>query len=955
MKKKFAILLFFLVSILNVNAEIYLISSRAIKDWASVEHKGHWFTTTYNAFPDFESLFNSEYFKPNSTIYVESGTYSQDITINAEGLTILGNNAFSDWTAERKEESIITGNIYIKTSNVTINGFKFTGNGRIESSNGTNAKPLSGIKVLHNYFTGSTLERDNSNPLVEIGYMVGNENASTVSAQCRYKDCEVSHNYFEGDATHYACCISMGGVYGTTTVIDNYFYDGGTSLWIANAQGTLNIKNNVFKNVGKTTFTAPDGGNKGDFCIAIYRSAFANSTTANIIANEFDGCYGQGSVFPLIRIFHGSLANNNVVNPQNYRVNINENTFKNKVSVFPDATDALGGSNFVLYHDDDTGKDVRFNISGNHFDNRFYKLSWVTLDDDQGLREVYADQFTYFDCTGGTMSDFYSSLAKDSNGDNVDVSYHAKKVELKEVTVLQSFDIDPLTGDMYFIQKMGSNSNSEFNNKYGFVTNHDGLCITRVPCTNIDGYYYTYSTNIESMNIGYGGHGTNICTVRDKNGELWIWGGGNAEVNANNDKSATTARFQFKKDTDINLNVSSDNDKVKIFNVLNAGNEYPACDETSRLLCVYTTTSSEHTYYIYNLDDALEGKQILLKTFKIKVGQDKQSFNNDNGYNTWPLQSFDINGDYLYILEGSPKGNDGNIVKEEPTIVVTLYNWRTGNFIYRKVLDYGRMTGLTYGEPQGLVIRHDKYGHAIFYIALVNGDEGARKVNIFKFIIDYHTKYDGSKQVVVGGDTNKSAHFKNDYPTVSYSHTPSLGLSTTAIGAVANGTVTINNGNYLFGEWYGVVTGEDADAFDVTINKNNAFSESVTANVSFSIKHKNTTKNAYNATLRLFSPLASTNVESNDIIIPLSGTYSGPTTAVDKTSLCDNISIKIENKTLSIENAQVEYINVYSTTGALVASISDYNSIDLSHLNGVYIVSVKSTEGISHTSKVILK
>ena len=66
--------------------------------------------------------------------------------------------------------------------------------------------------------------------------------------------------------------------------------------------------------------------------------------------------------------------------------------------------------------------------------------------------------------------------------------------------------------------------------------------------------------------------------------------------------------------------------------------------------------------------------------------------------------------------------------------MVTLYNWRTGKFIYRKVLDYGRMTGLTYGEPQGLVIRHDKYGHAIFYIALVNGDEGARKVNIFKFI-----------------------------------------------------------------------------------------------------------------------------------------------------------------------------------------------------------------------------
>ena len=354
MKKISTILLLFIIGAINVNAEIYLISSRAIKDWASVEHKGHWFTTTYNAFPDFESLFNSEYFKPNSTIYVESGTYSQDITINAEGLTILGNNAFSDWTVTRKDESVITGTIYIKASNVTINGFKFTGNGRIESSNGTNAKPLSGIKVLHNYFTGSTLERDNTNPLVEIGNMIGNENANTVSAQCRYKDCEVSHNHFEGDATHYACCISMGGVFGTTTIIDNYFYDGGTSLWIANAQGTLNIKYNVFKDVGKTTFSAPDGGNKGDFCIAIYRSAFANSTTANIIANEFDGCYGQQSAFPLIRIFQGGSGSTNEVQPVNFRVNVNENTFKNKSSVTPTAAGDQYGAKLLLFNDKTT-------------------------------------------------------------------------------------------------------------------------------------------------------------------------------------------------------------------------------------------------------------------------------------------------------------------------------------------------------------------------------------------------------------------------------------------------------------------------------------------------------------------------------------------------------------------------------------------------------------------------
>ena len=619
MKKISTILLLFLIGAINVNAEIYLISSRAVKDWASVEHKGHWFTTTYNAFPDFESLFNSEYFNPSSkpTIYVDSDTFSKDITINYDGLTILGNNAFSDWTVTRKNESVITGTIYIKASNVTINGFKFTGKGRIESSNGTNSKPLSGIKVLHNYFTGSTLMRDKHNPLVEIGNMVTNENANNISSQCRYKDCEVAHNYFEGNS-YISYCISMGGVFGTTTVIDNYFYDGGTSIYIANAQGTLNIKNNVFKSVGKTSFTTiPVNTDKfnGEYCIAIYRSAFANSTTANIIANEFDNCFGQGTLYPLIRTFHGNIGETDCVTPINLRVNIKENTFKNKSSVVPSATSNQAGEKLILYNDKTEGKDVKFNISNNHYDNRFYKFAWITLDDGLGAREIYADQFTQF-YLGGKMSTFGTSSLFGTE----QVTNHALDVELADVTVLQSFDIDPLTGDMYFIQKMSDSNNTTYNQNYGYPSNHDGLVITRIPCTNIDGYKYTYDTATkESMNIGYGGHGTNICLVRDKQGVLWIWGGGNASVNDSNDKSATTARFKFEKGTNLNLKTSSDTEKIKIFNEIGAGNEYPACDETSRYICIRTTTSTTDDFHIYDLDDALEGKKLSLKEFQLKM------------------------------------------------------------------------------------------------------------------------------------------------------------------------------------------------------------------------------------------------------------------------------------------------------------------------------------------------
>ena len=954
MKKKFAILLFFLVSILNVNAEIYLISSRAIKDWASVEHKGHWFTTTYNAFPDFESLFNSEYFKPNSTIYVESGTYSQDITINAEGLTILGNNAFSDWTAERKEESIITGTINIKTSNVTINGFKFTENGRVQSTSATNANPLSNIKIIHNYITGSTLTRGTHNAVVKLGEMITNANVNNISSQCRYKDCEVSHNYFEGDATHYPNCIGIGGAFGTTTVVDNYFYDGGTSVYMANAQGTLNIKNNVFKNVGKTTFTAPDGKLLGDFCIAIYRSAFANSTTANIVANEFDGCYGQGSVFPLIRIFHGS--SDNIVSPQNYRINVNENTFKNKPSVYPNANHQLAGQNFLLYNDDDTGKDVKFNISNNHYDNRFYMLAWVTLDDGLGMRKIYADQFSRFyqACiTTNKMSSWTSTLT------GTDVGNHVLSLALDDVTVLQSFDIDPLTGDLYFSQMMPTARNNAYNSLHGLPTNHDGIVITRVPCTSKNGYNYTYSTNVESMEIGYGGHGTNICTVRDKNGELWVWGGGNASVNDNNDKSATTARFKFQKGTDLNLNVSSDTEKIKIFNVGGAGNEYPACDETSRLLCVYTTTTDVHTYSIYDLDDALEGKQTLLKRVNLNVGDyARPTITNDNGYATWYIQGFDVNGDHLYIYEGTPKGEEGNINATDPTIVLTCYNWRTNTYVYRAMIHDSRLNSFPYGEPEGIVIRPDEYGHACLYFAVVNGNAGARKVNIYKHIIDYHPGYDANTQsaTYIGTSTEKTAHFKGDYPSMNYScDTQSINLETSAVGVADSKTITIDNGEYIFGEWYGVISGEDGEAFNVTINPNNAFSETATATVSFSIKSKNTSKNAYNAHLRLFSPLASTNTESNDIIIPLTGSYTGPTTNVESNLVAKDIAININNKILTVENVDTKAINIYSMTGALITSVSNCNSIDVSHLNGVYLANIISVDGVTYTHKIIIR
>lgn len=889
MKKLLSLMLILFMCIANTSAATYLISNKATNSGATITHNGITFTVGSTAFADFTSFLATS-IASNSTVYVADGTYSGNITIATEGLTFIGNNAFSDWTVTRAAESVITGTIKINASNVTINGFKFTEGGRIESTSGTNAAPLSGIKVLYNYFTGSTVKRSTSTPLVEIGNIIADANANTASSQCRYKNCEASHNHFEGDATHYANCISFGGAFGTTNVIDNYFYDGGTSVYFANAQGTLNIKNNVFKNVGKTTYSAPDGGNKGDFCIGLYRSGYANSTTANIVANEFDNCYGQTSLFPLIRVYQGNSGGTDQVKAVGYKININENSFKNKTTVLPSSSHNQAGEKLLLYNDKGTGGGIIFNLANNHYDNRFYKFAWVTLNDGQGIREIYANQFTRFDI-GGKMSTFGTSTLT-----GTDVTNHATAVSLGAVTVIQSFDIDPVTGDMYFIQKMNSSRNTSYNSLYGLDSNHDGLTVTRVPCTNINGYAYTYSTAIQSMEIGYGGHGTNICFVRDKNGQGWLWSGGKATIKSGDDTSGATARWKFASGKDINLDGTGDTDSgVEYFNV-SGSNDYPACDENSRYLCVRTSGSGINTYRIYDLDDALEGTKTLHKTVQLTKGEFAQSdISGDGGYNTWDFQSFDINGDYIYVLEGCSEENSNTITSGDPTLVITCYNWRTNEYCYRKRLNYGRINNL-FGEPEGMVLRFDQYGHANLFVAVVNGPSGSRKANIYKYIIDYHTGYDdaNAKATNQGDDTNTTGHFSSDYPAITFScDTQELDFYAASLSETPSQTITITNGEYNYGQWHGVITGEDGDAFTVNTASNNAFSTSATATVTFTPKAN---KSTYRAYLRLFSPLASSSVESNDIVIPISATYSGgntPATPVIKTS-ATNVSLSAE-------------------------------------------------------------
>jgi hypothetical protein len=237
-------------------------------------------------------------------------------------------------------------------------------------------------------------------------------------------------------------------------------------------------------------------------------------------------------------------------------------------------------------------------------------------------------------------------------------------------------------------------------------------------------------------------------------------------------------------------------------------------------------------------------------------------------------------------------------------------------------------------------------------VAVVNGAAGARKVNVYKYIIDYHTGYDETNATATnqGDDTYTKTYLDSDYSAMSYTcDTKSIDLTAASTNETPSQMVTITNGEYAFGRWYGVITGEDGDAFTVSNASNNAFSTSANVTVSFTPKSNRST---YNATLRLFSPLASTKSESNDIVIPITATYSGELTEIDNIDKDGAVKIVIEDKFLVVENCDVAKIEVYTMSGFKMKSHNNVNRVPLDNVSGVLIAVVTDTQGNVSAQKI---
>ena len=815
----------------------YLISPKAITAGEVVEYKGRTFTVDSTAFATFAKLLNVA--TANSTVYVDGGVYNEAVTISTAGLTFLGNNAYREKRSSNRtlEESKLTNVITIAANNISFNGFTVTGNGKMYEWNARSGKAISGFKFLYNIVEASTVAKSSTDiAVLQFGQYASNTKASDTQWYQRYKDFTIAHNTFTGSASYTANFVSLSGAYGTTTITDNTFKDGGTSIYLNNGQGTFNIKNNSFTSVGDTARLS-HGSVYGEFCIAMRYCGNANTTNIYIQNNVFNKCQGQSSMYSLIRLFNGDKSNA-IVPMVKTKLHMNYNIFKNK------PCHSSRDYNYVYYSNDDyTGKDYIVDCRFNEFDNSELCIGTVYLPDEGIAGRVFASSMGEFNfaSSAGTTADYFVSPC----GTTI------KSQSMKSVRVCQSFDIDEETDDMYFLQIDPNNG----------APGYEPQTVTR---------YYKKSdgtTGKQYMYLGNAAHGSNMAVCRI-NGTLYLFTGGNSETSKSTSRAICI--FPFVSGATANLQKESFTYNSKTYTIKKMTsdnghtNQYPSIDKQNRLLCECSRSSNYKYFVIYDLDDAFNNLSEATKLKSIKIKKLTEAYSSssnayksiDQGFMFWPFQGFTINGDYLYIAEGmggTTNGLDGYTVVPDngrniPIVMLNAYNWRTNTWSYRKPVMKTAIINMPHGEPEGWKLRRGSKGRTNMYLQIANGAGGARVNNVFEYVADINNGY------------------KYKVPTVT--STPSvtaLALSSSDGSAVSK-SFTVSS-DYLLGDQTVTISGEDASCFTATLKNGTVWSKKSTITITYT---PNLLKTQHQAQVRVSSPSAS------DIIVNLTGDNTPP-------------------------------------------------------------------------------
>ena len=673
-------------------------------------------------------------------------------------------------------------------SDVTIAGFYFTGAGQVYANgrDNNNIQVLNNVIENINAQPNNTTEREDNYAVFYFGKAYRQDYANA-AAYNRYGNITIAHNDFRGqDINNEADWIQVAGSYGNLHIHDNHFLYGGDGVNVFNATGTVNILHNRFDKVGngKVYAISAEKNATGSFAVRLFYLGLKSSYPVNVYVrhNYFDGCQGQSSKYAIIRFYN---ENGGGDTPQWAKLYINHNYFLNKTSFVNEKrsdTDGqmLGLGNevkydhyYVYYADINTNKAADVDWRFNRFDHSEMEFAYLISPWDrkrlEGTGLLYPGRYyaslsgvfehttaeyeTGDDKSTGTQCGFYGKQHNDGtyfggkalvkvysnknqsspkDRDFVGTEYSSATVDgstytfrpSKVSTVVQSFDRDDETGDLYFIQVR----NKDYGNDAYGVTS---TCKKPLILTKWDVKTRTAS----HMFLDYAGHGSNMCVYRHKD-QVYIMLGGNqlsyGEQGVAKDKEGSDPReiliFPFVKDQNINLKANTANGaaynkiahkqpSIPIGTTAPNGQKvlsfvYPSIDHSNNLYVERQRTAGGDYFTVYEADDVFEciyngeGTPKIIGRCYIAAGAEKIGSTStsgtrpalntyDKGFKTWDDQGFTIAGDYIYTFEGNGdddnthinlhKGVNGNAGDKDGAVqLINCINWRNGTFMYRR-------------------------------------------------------------------------------------------------------------------------------------------------------------------------------------------------------------------------------------------------------------------------------
>ncbi len=858
---------------------------------------GDWFLFKDRYFKVGETAFSSiwsilELLQDGDNIYFGPGAVG-NITVSKNNIHLIGNNAFCDaWSGQRTaDESVFSGTVKIAAGvdAVTINGFKFTGNGCVRNDDATRgSNALKNFAFIYNKCEATTLTQDSKTAVVYLGdaWRPGNTehpDPSLWAANARYENVTVAHNAFIGnEAANQPAFVHIAGSSGTTRVFDNHWELGGASLSLYNTCGEVTIEHNIFKNVGKGLLAS--GSAKGEFCVRLFYIGAREIEPADVSLchNVFDGCQGQSSMYSLIRFYSGD--NNETKYPPYASLRVNHNHFSGKTSYRTN-----DGHNYVFYGNDEvTTTNATVDWRYNHYDQSELEFAWIRPAWKATSGRYYAGSSELFEHSTsdsetsgtGTLIDFYGNVV---NG----IAFGTKPADgtaiqewvMPSTTVVQSADRDDLTNDWYFIQVMASAyKKSHFPNS----VQSSPLVVMRHAKS---GSTYKETT----MNLDQAGHGSNMAVYNDGS-QCYLFIGGCSGTGSTPKKICIVP---YVPGATVDVSSSSFTYGGKTYTIRYMPNPlastdktpYPSIDRDNNLLVIRTRQPGvSNSFSVFDLSEVLANpaaakplKTITIPCYTKKITSSSREFLNtaDRGFTTFSDQGFTISGDYIYAYEGD--GSGGYEDNPKPTdnkgvLIINAFNWRTGEYIYRKPIlktkTYTDATGTNQkrgpysqqpGEPETVKVLRDATGHPNLVIGVVSGESGARRYNLYAY-----------RQKRVNG---QGYSFTDHVPAKNIGATQSsLILSSNGATALADVTATSTAD---VRDITPAIVGSDGAVFDVVRTAGSVLGGGHSFRVSFTpdgIKHN------YSAYLRLSSPSAP------DVMIPLTATYNGEITGIGNIS-----------------------------------------------------------------------